>query len=134
MSRARGAARALGVVWLGVGVILLLVPSHYVPAGVIDDDGIAHALAFAVAVALWTVALPNRAAWVLAAAAVAAAGSEVAQGAITPTRGAEWADVAANLGGVAVGLAVGLALSKGVEGWERWAPGRRRRGVPRGPR
>ena len=125
MSRARGAARALGVVWLALGAALLLVPSRYVPAGVIEDDGLAHALAFAVAVALWIVALPSRGAWVLVAAVVGAAGSEVAQGTITPSRGAEWTDVAANLGGIAVGLAVGLAVSKAIEGWERWAPGRR---------
>ena len=127
MSRARGVARALGVVWLALGAAALLLPSRYVPADVVNNDGLAHAVAFAVAVALWTIALPRRVAWVLGAALVAAAGSEVAQGVLMPSREAGWTDVAANLTGIAVGLAVGLAASKAVEGWERWAPARRRR-------
>ena len=134
MSRARGVARALGVLWLAAVAVALVMPSRWIPTGVIDSDGLAHAVAFAVAVALWTVALPHRVPWVLAAAVVAAAGSEVAQAVFTPNREAGWSDVGANLSGIVLGLAVGLAVSKSIE---RWAPGERRRdagGRTRGPR
>lgn len=119
MSRVRTLCQVAGALWLGIGVVATLMPSRFIPADIVNNDGWAHAAAFGVAVALWTVALPGRAWAVLAVAAVAAVGSEVAQATLLAGRDAQWADVAADCAGIAVGLLVGLAASAALAGRER---------------
>ena len=126
-SRARTACGVLGALWVLAGAAGLLLPAEWVPADVVNNDTVAHAVAFAVAVALWTAALPGRALAVLAVAAAGAVASEVLQAVLLDGREAGWTDMAANGVGIAAGLAAGAALSAAIAGWERWAPHRRGR-------
>ena len=125
-SRARAACRALGVLWILASVVGMMLPGRLVPADIVNNDGIAHAAAFAAGVALWVVALPSRAAVVAAVALALALGSELAQAVLLAGRDAQWLDVAADGVGIVLGLGLGLAASAAVAGWERWAPSERR--------
>ena len=119
MSRLRTLCGLAGAAWIVAGIVAMLLPGEDIPDGIVNDDALAHVVAFAVVVALWLIALPGRAAAVLVTAVLAAGASEVVQATAGVSRSAQWTDLVADATGIGIGLAVGLLASAAVAVWER---------------
>lgn len=89
---------------VAVHLVVLYLPAipSSVPAGIPGADKVVHVLVFAAVMATGVIArVPTR--WLVAALVVHASLSEVIQEMVLPGRGGELADLAANLGGIALG-------------------------------
>lgn len=103
-------AVAASVLWTVGLALALALPARFVVGWVWGSDTVLHGIVFAVSAALWASAFPRRRRVVGAALVGLAVVSEVGQGTLLPGRGAEWTDLAANL----VGIAAGLAFATGA--------------------
>lgn len=113
----------LGMFWLALTVVLCLLP-HVPGPSFGGADKFEHMLGWALLTA-WFASLVERRAYVRIALAMLAIGIgiEFAQELMALGRDGDWRDVAANSGGVLVGLLVASACR---DGWfalvERWLP------------
>jgi VanZ family protein len=108
----------LGIWWFGwiLCVVLSLIPSPPIPAGVPDGDKIGHMLAYGLLSAWAVMIFRTRRAWLRSAVALLALGivMEFAQGALTEYRSADPYDALADGVGILLGLAVALTSTSGL--------------------